>query len=129
MPGAPPELRGGRILKGRRSDGESGEDAALAFLQSLGYTLVERNYRTRYGEVDLVLRDGATLVFCEVKLRRSSSFGAPVEAVTLRKQRKLRLAAEEYLAEREPEYDEVRFDVVGILRRGEDSFTHVADAF
>jgi putative endonuclease len=116
-------------MKGRRADGERGENAALAFLENLGYTLVERNFQTRYGEIDLILRDGGTLVFCEVKLRRSTSFGEPVEAVTPAKQAKLRLVAEEYLSKREPEFEELRFDVVGILRRGADEVTHVTDAF
>ncbi len=116
-------------MKGRRADGERGENAALEFLESLGYILVERNFQTRYGEIDLVLRDGGTLVFCEVKLRRSASFGEPVEAVTAAKQSKLRIVAEEYLAEKEPEFLEARFDVVGILRRGRDEIVHVTDAF
>lgn len=117
-------------MKGRRGDGERGENDALEFLEGLGYKLVERNFQTRYGEIDLILRDGGTLVFCEVKLRRSTSFGEPVEAVTAPKQRKLRIAAEEYLAEREPEFVEVRFDVVGILRRGGgDEVVHITDAF
>ncbi len=129
VPGASAELCGGRRLKGRRADGERGESAALEFIEGLGYTLVERNFQTRYGEIDLILRDGGTLVFCEVKLRRSTSFGEPVEAVTAAKQQKLRLVAEEYLVEKEPDYEEVRFDVVGILRRGKDEITHVVDAF
>ncbi|MBA2375494.1 MAG: YraN family protein [Actinomycetota bacterium] len=117
-------------MRGRRGDGERGENAALRYLESLGYTLVERNFQTRCGEIDLILRDGGALVFCEVKLRRSISFGEPAEAVTATKQAKLRIAAEEYLAEREPDYEEVRFDVVGILRRGGgDEIVHITDAF
>lgn len=129
MPGASALICRGRKLKGRRADGERGESVALAYLESLGYTLVERNFQTRYGEIDLILRDGGTLVFCEVKLRRSVSFGEPVEAVNAAKQNKLRLVAEEYLVEREPEFEEVRFDVVGILRRGGDEIIHITDAF
>lgn len=116
-------------MKGRRADGERGEAVALEFLERLGYSLVERNFQTRYGEIDLILRDGGALVFCEVKLRRSTSFGEPTEAVTALKQNKLRLVAEEYLAEKEPDFEEVRFDVVGILQRGKTEITHIKDAF
>ncbi|MGH3088468.1 MAG: YraN family protein, partial [Rubrobacteraceae bacterium] len=124
-----PELRRSGELKGRRADGERGEGIALRYLRRLGYTLVERNFQTRHGEIDLILYDGGTLVFCEVKLRRGVAFGEPVEAVTILKQNKLRLVAEQYLAEREPDFEEVRFDVVGILWRNEPEITHVTDAF
>jgi putative endonuclease len=129
VPGASSFIRRGRTLKGRRADGERGENVALRYLERLGYSLVERNFQTRHGEIDLVLRDGDALVFCEVKLRRSTSFGEPVEAVTPQKQRKLRLVAEEYLAEREPDFEEVRFDVVGILQKGGNEIVHIKDAF
>jgi putative endonuclease len=111
--------------------GARGEELALAYLRRLGYALVERNYRTRRGEIDLILKDGTTLVFVEVKLRRGAGFGEPVEAVTPAKRRRLRLAADQYLAERRPECEEVRFDVVGILapRRGGLRIRHVREAF
>ncbi len=70
MPGAPVELRRGRCLKGRpnwRRVGDRGEALALRYLSEKGYALVERNYRTRYGEIDLVVRDGKTLAFTEVE--------------------------------------------------------------
>jgi putative endonuclease len=107
---------------------------ALAHLLGQGYELVERNYRTRRGEVDLILRQGATLVFVEVKLRRGSGFGDPLEAVTPRKRQKIRAVAEEYLAGEDgalPEgVEEVRFDAVGVsLGRGEPRLRHVEDAF
>jgi putative endonuclease len=81
MPDPSPELRRGRSLK-NRSSGAWGEELALRYLTRQGYTLVERNYRTRYGELDLVVRHGTTLVFVEVKLRRGTGFGDPLEAVT-----------------------------------------------
>jgi hypothetical protein len=70
VPGAPFELRRGRCLKGRpnrRRVGDQGEALALRYLSEKGYALVERNYRTRYGEIDLVVRDGKTLAFTEVE--------------------------------------------------------------
>lgn len=129
MPGASPELRRGRGLN-RRSAGDWGEDLALRFLEERGYKLVERNYRTRYGEIDLILRIGQSLVFVEVKLRRGRGFGDPLEAVTPRKQEAIRSMAEQYLAEYEPEYDELRFDAVGILAGGgPPEIHHVEGAF
>ena len=129
MPGPPPELRRGPSLS-RRSSGAWGEELALRYLERRGYRLVERNYRTRYGELDLVLREGDTLVFVEVKLRRTTGFGDPLEAVTPHKQAKIRSLAEHYLLNREPPFDTVRFDVVGILLgKGPPRVQHIEDAF
>jgi putative endonuclease len=95
-----------------------------------GYELVERNFRTRYGELDLILRREHTLVVVEVKLRRGLGFGDPLEAVTPRKQSTIRSLAEQYLAEREPDFDTLRFDVVGILVvKGAPRVVHIEDAF
>lgn len=103
---------------------------ALAYLEERGYEIVERNYRTRHGEIDLVVRRDGTLVFVEVKLRRGRAYGDPLEAVDPRKQRAVRSMAERYLAEREPDFEELRFDVIGILAAGEPpKVTHVEDAF
>lgn len=119
----------GWSLKGR-SAGAWGEDLALRYLIKHGYRLVERNYRTRRGEIDLILRKEGTLVFVEVKLRRGTGFGDPLEAVTPRKQATLRYLAERYLAVRDPDFDTVRFDVVGILASREGlRIEHVEDAF
>jgi putative endonuclease len=95
-----------------------------------GYELVERNYRTRYGELDLILRHENTLVFVEVKLRRGTGFGHPLEAVTSRKQAAIRSLAQRYLLDRRPSFDAIRFDVVGILAgKGAPRVVHVEDAF
>lgn len=91
---------------------------------------MERNYRTRHGEIDLVLRDGTTLVFVEVKLRSGPAFGEPLEAVTPRKQAAIRALAEQYLVDRNLEPDDTRFDAVGILlHRGVPEVLHVENAF
>jgi len=102
---------------------------ALRYLLDRGYELVERNYRTRYGELDLIVRKNKTLVFVEVKLRRGTDFGGPLEAVTARKQTTIRSLAEQYLSDREPAFEAVRFDVVGILATREPRLQHVEDAF
>jgi putative endonuclease len=129
LPGPPPELHRGRLLS-KRLSGAWGEELALRYLEERGYVLIERNYRTRYGELDLILRHENTLVFAEVKLRRGLGFGDPLEAVTPRKQSAIRSLAKQYLAEREPGFDTLRFDVVGILvDKGTPTVVHVEDAF
>ena len=91
---------------------------------------MERNYRTRHGELDLIMRQNNTLVFVEVKLRRTTGFGDPLEAVTPHKQAKIRSLAEYYLLVRKPAFDTVRFDVVGILLgNGPPHVRHIEDAF
>ena len=104
---------------------------ALRYLQRRGYSLVLRNYRRRGGEIDLILRQDETLVFVEVKLRRGTGYGDPLEAVTPRKQATIRVVAEQYLAEEEPGFSEVRFDVIGILADNESAprIQHIKDAF
>lgn len=118
-----------------RQKGDRGEALALSYLAKKGYEALERNYRTRHGEIDLVVRDEAALVFVEVKLRRGTEFGDPLEAVTPKKQARLRFMAEQYLAEQGEDFvagfDELRFDVVGILvsGAGRPEIRHVEDAF
>lgn len=121
---------GGQETLGNQRKGNRGEDVALRYLLSRGLQLVERNYRTRYGEVDLVLRQSGTLVFVEVKWRSSLDYGSPMEAVDDRKQQAIRSMAEQYLAEKEPDFEEIRFDVVGILAgAGNARIEYVKDAF
>lgn len=115
---------------GNRTAGGSGEGIAAAHLRSIGYTIVERNYRFGRGEIDIVARDGPTLVFCEVKLRRTDEFGLPEAAVTARKQRQIRFVAQGYLLERGIRDTDCRFDVVGIRKvEGEWEVCHLAGAF
>ncbi len=129
MPGPPPELRRGRNLN-NRSSGARGEKLARRFLEDRGYTIVDQNYRTRHGELDIIARKNGTLVIVEVKLRRTTGFGDPLEAVTLRKQRTIRSMTEEYLAEKSPEFHTLRFDAIGILLHGgRPRITHIQDAF
>ena len=74
----------------RRALGTSGEDAVARWYEREGYEILDRNWRVREGEIDLVVRRGTTVVFCEVKTRRGTGFGFPAEAVTVAKQRRLR---------------------------------------
>lgn len=93
--------------------GKWGERLAAEALRSRGWNIVETNYRCRMGEIDLIASDRRYLVFVEVKLRKNSRFGQAAEAVTPEKQRKLRAAAELYLAEH-PTVLQPRFDVAEI---------------
>jgi putative endonuclease len=104
----------------RRTTGTSGEEAALRAYRARGYRAVSRNWRCRAGELDLVLGRGRTLVFCEVKTRSSTRFGAPVEAITATKQRRLRSLALQWLADTGRRGRDLRFDVASVMvRRGE----------
>jgi putative endonuclease len=102
----------------RRRLGRDGEDAVALWYETRGYEVVSRNWRVREGELDLVLRRGRTLVFCEVKTRRGDAFGSPFEAVTITKQRRLRTLAMRWLAEHRVRAGELRFDVAAVRMRG-----------
>lgn len=99
----------------RKRLGERGEDAAAAFLERAGMTVIERNWRCPAGEIDIVALDGTTLVLCEVKTRRTAAKGTPDDAVTPAKQRRYAKLAAAYLQQAGVEPEEVRFDVVSIL--------------
>lgn len=99
----------------RRALGREGEDRAAAWYRGRGYTVLHRNWRCREGELDLVVRRGRTLVFVEVKARRTDRFGIPAEAITPVKQRRLRALARRYLEATDERPRSLRFDVVSIL--------------
>jgi putative endonuclease len=119
----------------RRHLGRLGEDLALAHLQRRGYALVARNYRTRHGEIDLVVCDGGTLVFAEVKTRRATVSGrGPWESLHARKQERVRRMAAQFLAEVDdrPWSPELRFDAIGVVIDGHGQLVrldHLEDAF
>lgn len=113
--------------------GAWGEDKAVRYLQSQGYEILERNFHSRYGEIDIIARDGAFLVFAEVRLRASIRHGRPEETVDHRKQEKLRLTAECYLQTHETQL-QPRFDVVALYaKNGMDTrplpVRHIQNAF
>ncbi len=100
----------------RKATGQAGEEAAARYLEQQGYTILERNFRLRIGEVDIIARDGEYLVFIEVKTRRSKKFGSPFEAVDVRKQQQIMKVATAYVQGREIA---VRFDVVAVHLNGQ----------
>jgi putative endonuclease len=103
-----------------RSIGQRGEDAAARYLEARGLRLLERNYRCRGGEIDLVMLEGGTLVLVEVRLRSSADFGGAAASVGPRKQRRFTLAARHLLMTR-PAFRELpmRFDVVALEAGGD----------
>lgn len=118
---------GQKAQTNRRRTGARYERQAAEYLEKKGYRILERNFYTRYGEIDIIARDGRYLVFLEVKYRRDAGEGHPLEAVDLRKQNKIRKTARFFLQRHGYRGDEpCRFDVIGILG-GE--LVHVEDAF
>jgi putative endonuclease len=106
------------VPSGRQALGSHGEAIAASWYEAHGYEIVERNWRVAGGELDLVVRRGRELVFCEVKTRASDRFGSPAEAVTRSKQRRIRRLAAAYLASRpSPRPSGVRFDVACVIGR------------
>jgi putative endonuclease len=112
----------------RRDLGNAGEHAAAAWYRARGFDIIDRNWRVREGEIDLVARRGATIVFCEVKTRSSDRFGLPVEAVTKAKQRRLRTLAMRWLAAHPETHGELRFDVASVTPGGSEPVVEVIEA-
>jgi len=98
--------------------GARGEQIAINYLQNWGYRILERNYRNRLGEIDIIARQGRDLVFIEVKTRSDNLFGSPFDSVTAAKQRQLSKVALEYLSKHNWLDHPARFDVVGVRLMG-----------
>jgi putative endonuclease len=118
------------VENSKQALGREGERLAELFLKQKGYKLVERNYRCRGGEVDLIVLDRRIIVFVEVKTRTDHEFGSPLEAVAPRKQRRMILAAQLFLHQKKLHERDARFDVVGISWPGaEPVVEHIQNAF
>lgn len=114
-------------MENKRAVGSRYEEETAAFLQKNGYRILEKNFRNRRGEIDLIAKDGRTLVFVEVKYRKNVRNGYPEEAVDTRKQKKICETAAYYVYKnRIPEYTPMRFDVVAVL---DGEFKLIKDAF
>jgi putative endonuclease len=98
----------------RQEIGRAGEDRAVAWYEAHGYRVLDRNWRTRNGEIDIVAGGGGVVVFCEVKTRTTTRFGRGAEAVGPTKQRRIRGLALSWLQQSEQRFDEVRFDVADV---------------
>ena len=97
--------------------GHEGESIAAGYLKKSGYKIIVQNYQNKLGEIDIIAKDRDTLVFVEVKSRRSGQYGHPKWAVTPRKQRKISMVALYYLKESRQTHRKARFDVVTVLDR------------
>ena len=116
---------------GNSSLGEMGESIAATFLKGAGFSIVDRNFRCVCGELDIVARDGRTIVFVEVKCRNNQNYGPPQLAVTPFKQRQISKAALVWLSKRRLYDAEARFDVVAIVLHESDlpEIEHIRNAF
>jgi putative endonuclease len=94
--------------------GRRGEDIAARFLEQHGYSILDRNWRCRQGEIDLVARDGSELVFVEVRTRRGTAMGSPEESITPRKQARLVAVASAYIQQHDFQEGSWRIDVVAV---------------
>lgn len=108
------------------NSGKLGEDLVCVFLEKKGYNILERNFHSRWGEIDIIAKDGDAVVFVEVKTRKSSAFGAPAEYVTLAKKKKIIKTAFIYL---NGEECEMRFDVAEVFYGTENRINYIENAF
>ncbi|GLX68465.1 YraN family protein [Paenibacillus glycanilyticus] len=118
----------------RRQTGLAGEAAACLYLEKDGYTIVERNWRCRSGEIDIIAALDNALIFVEVRTRRAGGrFGTAAESVDRRKQQQVALIAQVYLRMRQLNYPAMRFDVIAVtMNRNDDSINdikHIKAAF
>ncbi len=107
----------------RKDMGQFGEQKAAEMLLRSGYSIIERNYRCGAGEIDIVAKTERTLIFVEVKSRRSDMFGTPAEAVTKKKRDHIRKVAMYYIKTHDIDFTDVRFDVIEVY------FEHIRGAF
>jgi putative endonuclease len=103
--------------------GRQGEQLAAEYLQQAGYRILARNWRCSQGEIDIVAADRRVLVACEVKTRSGTRYGTPLEAVTRKKRNRLRRLAVEWVVANGVLFDEVRVDVVEVLKESREGFT------
>jgi putative endonuclease len=103
--------------------GKEGEQAAVSYLEGCGFRILDRNWRCADGEIDIVAAERRTFVVCEVKTRSGTRFGTPLDAVGQAKRRRLRRLAALWLAAHGTRFDQIRIDVVGLLRDGAGGFT------
>jgi putative endonuclease len=111
--------------------GVRGEDVAVAFLKSKRLTILQRNWRCRAGELDIIATDGEQLIVCEVKTRSGTGFGTPAEAVIASKADRIRRLTQAWLAEFSIPFAHIRFDVVSVLwpPGGDPAVDHIEGAF
>jgi len=110
-----------------RAKGRAGESAAEEYLAVRGYYILEKNFRNRFGEIDIIARDGKTLVFIEVKTRKTASHGLPADAVNAKKQGRIGRVALSYISDKKFVNQPCRFDVLSIFDDRIELFTDAFD--
>ncbi len=115
----------------RKATGAAGEAAAAGYLKKAGFRIIERNYRTPVGEIDIIAQKGKEIIFVEVKARFSNGFGYPADAVGHVKQHKIIKTALWYMQAEKPREKNLRFDVISVMfdQRGSYSIDHIPYAF
>lgn len=108
--------------------GDYGENIAAEFLEQNGYKILDRNYRAKSGEIDIISAYGKTLIFVEVKTRKNSDFALAREAVNRKKQQRIKNTARDYISKKYCDYEEIRFDVVEIYTE-EKTIQHFENSF
>lgn len=110
--------------------GKLGEDIALEFLTQKGYKLIEKNYHSRFGEIDIIMKNDRYIIFVEVKLRKNNKYGNPAEFVTIKKQQKIIITAEKWLLTNKVDL-QPRFDIIEIYMPYDNkvSINHIENAF
>lgn len=117
--------------KNKRVTGSKGEEIACEFISGLGYKIIQRNYQFGHGEIDIIAKDGNTLVFIEVKYRKNLEFGPPELAITKGKQNQIKKTAAAYLWEKNLTDTDSRVDVIAILypKDQKPKINHIINAF
>lgn len=113
------------MLNKHQKFGKKSESEAVEHLVKNGYRILEQNFRTKVGEIDIIAKDGDTIVFVEVKARRSDCFGNPKFAITSKKRQKISMAALYYLKAKQQSNAKARFDVVTIRSGKENSVIEI----
>jgi putative endonuclease len=110
--------------------GKQGENLAVKYLKSQGFKILDKNFRCQFGEIDIIANEKDTIVFVEVKTRRSADIVEPFESVGRKKQEKIRALAEYYLQDKDYTECEIRFDVLSIVSdKKEQKIEHIVNAF
>lgn len=123
------KCRCGKTKSKNKEKGNYGESLALRYIEQKGYTVLETNYRCARGEIDIICMDGDTLVFVEVKFRKSLAYGYPREAVNYPKQSRIKKVAEYYIYQKKIMDRDCRFDVIEIIAMCKPEIIHLENAF
>ncbi|MFN3698757.1 MAG: YraN family protein [Dictyoglomus sp.] len=92
-----------------------GEDFTELFLKKRGFKIIEKNFRTSFGEIDIIAQKNGLLIFVEVKTRKSISYGMPIEAINEKKQNRIKKIAENFIRDKRIKFNEIRFDVMSVI--------------